>query len=157
MKVKVRKDFGKFDEYDGPYHVLDFEDSYVAAARKLGLSHTTQEQKDSLYTGTPMRDPYDSFTSTLPELINRTNLEEGKSYVLEDNLNMRSGPNFSDEKLTTALKGTKVKVVKCARYEVIENIYSRWVQVEFAPAVTDKDGKAFDRKKSYWCFGGYLE
>ena len=57
---------------------------------------------------------------------------------------------LSDEKLTTAVKGTKAKVVKCGRYEIIDNIYSRWVQVEFAPAVTDKDGKSFDRKKSYW-------
>lgn len=157
VKVKVRKDFGKFDEWDGPYHILDFEDSFFAEARRLGLSHTTEQQIESLYTGNPMKDPYLALSRNLPELIDRTELEEGKSYVLEDNLKMRSGPNLSDEKLTTAVKGTKAKVVKCGRYEIIDNIYSRWVQVEFAPAVTDKDGKAFDGKKSYWCFGGYLK
>lgn len=156
-KRKVRKDFGKFEAYEGPYHILDFEASYLAEARKLGLSHTTHEQKDSLYTGSPMRDPYDEFTRLLPELITKTKLEEGKFYVLEDNLKMRSGPNLSDEKLTTALKGTKAKILKCGRYEIIDSIHSRWVQVEFESGAKDKDGKSFDAKKSYWCFGGYLK
>ena len=157
VEVKVRKDFGQFDDYEGPYHVLDFKDSFAKEARRLGLSHTTQKQKESLYTGTPMREPYDALISTLPALINRTKLEVGKSYVLEDNLKMRSEPNLSAEKLTTAVKGSKAKVVKCGRYDIIDNIYSRWVQVEFESSAKDKDGKVFDEKKAYWCFGGYLE
>ena len=63
----------------------------------------------------------------------------------------------TEPKLTTAVKGSKAKVVKCGRYDIIDNIYSRWVQVEFESSARDKDGKVFDEKKTYWCFGGYLE
>ena len=77
--------------------------------------------------------------------------------LCKDNLRLRSEEAADSKVITTMQKGTKVKILKLGKEEVIDSINSNWVQVEVLKGGLDKDGKPIKTGTVGWCYGGYLE
>ena len=80
-----------------------------------------------------------------------------KKMVCNDNLRLRSEEATSSNIITTMSKGTKVKILKLGKAEIIDGINSNWVQIELLSDAKDKDGKSIKTGTIGWCYGGYLE
>lgn len=74
-----------------------------------------------------------------------------------DNLRLRKEEATSSETILTMIKGTKVKVLKLGKEEIIDGIKSCWVQVEVQSGGKDKNGKEIKEGTIGWCYGGFLE
>ena len=77
--------------------------------------------------------------------------------LCKDNLRLRSEEAADSKVITTMQKGTKVKILKLGKAEVIDSINSNWVQVEVLKGGLDKDGNPIKTGTVGWCYGGYLE
>ena len=80
-----------------------------------------------------------------------------KILICNDNLRLRSEEATSSNVLTTMQKGTKVKILKLGKAEIIDGINSNWVQIEVLSGAKDKDGNVIKAGTIGWCYGGYLE
>lgn len=89
--------------------------------------------------------------------ISKTNVSINKKMICTDNLRLRSEEETSSQIITTMAKGTKVKILKLGKSEIIDNIPSNWVQVEILKDAKDKDGNPIKAGIIGWCYGGYLE
>lgn len=89
--------------------------------------------------------------------ISKTNVSINKKMICTDNLRLRSEEETSSQIITTMAKGTKVKVLKLGKSEIIDNIPSNWVQIEILKEAKDKDGNPIKVGTIGWCYGGYLE
>ena len=77
--------------------------------------------------------------------------------LCKDNLRLRLEEAADSKVITTMQKGTKVKILKLGKAEVIDSINSNWVQVEVLKGGLDKDGNPIKTGTVGWCYGGYLE
>lgn len=87
----------------------------------------------------------------------KTNVAVNKEMTCSDNLRLRSEEATSSKIITTMAKGTKVKILKLGKAEIVDGINSNWVQVEILSGAKDKDGEAIKPGTIGWCYGGYLE
>lgn len=85
-----------------------------------------------------------------------TNVNVNKTMVVKENLKLRSAEATSSNVLNIMSTGTKVKVLKLGKAEIIDGINSNWVKVEVISG-KDRDGNILKVGLSGWCYGGYLE
>lgn len=84
-------------------------------------------------------------------------LNDGRLKTLNDNLRLRSSSDLNSKVIVTLKKGSTVKIVELGNWDVIDNIYSKWVKVEVQKGAKDRDGKEIEAGTVGWCYGGYLE
>ena len=73
-----------------------------------------------------------------------------------DKLKLRENPAISAEAKLIMQKGTMLKVIDSAQFEIIDNIQSRWVKVEVIKDSVTAEGSFLAKGTNGWCFGGYL-
>lgn len=90
------------------------------------------------------------------QLENQNAIKIDNKLTVTENLRLRTiqGAGLI---ITTIKQGSPVKVKMLGKYEVIDDINSRWVYVEVQPGAQDKDGKLLEAGLAGWCFGGYLK
>ncbi|NLD48798.1 MAG: SH3 domain-containing protein [Clostridiaceae bacterium] len=93
-----------------------------------------------------------------PKLQKRTEtIIVGNTVTLIDNLRLRENDTLDSDVIHTLKKGSTVNIRSIGSQDVIDNIYSYWLQVEVQKNAKDKDGKFIKAGTLGYCFGGYLK
>lgn len=84
-----------------------------------------------------------------------TNVSLNKELYVKENLRLRSAETISSAVVTVMETGSKVRIVKLGKEDVIDSIQSNWVKVEVLDGKS-KSGENIKKGTKGWCFGGYL-
>lgn len=88
------------------------------------------------------------------QIKNPSKIKINTNMVVNEELRIRDNDNISSKILTNLITGDVVKIKELGKYEIIDNINSRWVKVEVQKR---KDENIVSDKIVGWCYGGYLK
>ena len=84
-----------------------------------------------------------------------SNVKLNKEMYVKENLRLRTEESTSSSIIDVMRIGSKIKIIKLGKEEIIDKINSNWVQIEVLDGKS-KEGKTITKGTKGWCFGGYL-
>ena len=84
-----------------------------------------------------------------------SNVKLNKEMYVKENLRLRTEETTSSSIIDVMRIGSKIKIIKLGKEEIIDKINSNWVQIEVLDGKS-KEGKTITKGTKGWCFGGYL-